>query len=34
MNRFEEIVRNIKGDMVYIQTHNFQEPDPIANAYG
>ena len=21
MNRFEEIVRNIKGDMVYIQTH-------------
>lgn len=34
MNRFEEIVRNIKGDMVYIQTHNFPDPDAIASAFG
>lgn len=34
MNRFQEIIRNIRGDKVYIQTHNFPDPDAIASAFG
>lgn len=34
MNRFKEIINNISGEHVYIQTHNFPDPDAIASAYG
>lgn len=34
MNYLEEIIANISGDRVYIQTHNFPDPDAIACAYG
>lgn len=34
MNKFEEVVSNISGNHVYIQTHNFPDPDAIASAYG
>lgn len=34
MTRFEELLKNITHDHVYIQTHNFPDPDAIASAYG
>ena len=34
MNRFMELIEHIKGSHVYIQTHNFPDPDAIASAYG
>lgn len=34
MNIFENIINNIKSKHVYIQTHNFPDPDAIASAYG
>ncbi len=34
MNRFKDIINNIFGVHVYIQTHNFPDPDAIASAYG
>ncbi len=34
MSKFNEIVSNIKSRHVYIQTHNFPDPDAIASAYG
>lgn len=34
MNSFMEIIKNIRGKHVYIQTHNFPDPDAIASAYG
>lgn len=34
MTKLEEIVSNIKGDRVFIQTHNFPDPDAVASAYG
>ncbi len=34
MNYLEEIIANISEDRVYIQTHNFPDPDAIACAYG
>ncbi len=34
MNRFEKILKNITGNHVYIQTHDFPDPDAIASAYG
>ncbi len=34
MNKFKEIINNIRGSHVYIQTHNFPDPDAIASAFG
>ena len=34
MNCLEEIIASISGNRVYIQTHNFPDPDAIACAYG
>ena len=34
MNCLEEIIASISGNRVYIQTHNFPDPDAIASAYG
>lgn len=34
MNVFGYIIENIHSDHVYIQTHNFPDPDAIASAYG
>ena len=34
MNRFQDLLANIYTDHVYIQTHNFPDPDAIASAYG
>lgn len=34
MNRFLELIKHIHGSYVYIQTHNFPDPDAIASAYG
>lgn len=34
MTRFEKLLKNITHDHVYIQTHNFPDPDAIASAYG
>lgn len=34
MTNLDKIISNIKGDKVYIQTHNFPDPDAIACAYG
>lgn len=34
MNRFETILSKIKSKHVYIQTHNFPDPDAIASAFG
>ena len=34
MNYLEEIIANISGNRVHIQTHNFPDPDAIACAYG
>ena len=34
MTRFEELLGAIKSKNIYIQTHNFPDPDAIASAYG
>lgn len=34
MTKLEEILSNISAKHVYIQTHNFPDPDAIASAYG
>ncbi len=34
MNNFKSVLQNIRKDHVYIQTHNFPDPDAIASAYG
>lgn len=34
MTKFEEVVNCINGNHIYIQTHNFPDPDAIASAYG
>lgn len=34
MFELQEIVKNIKGKHVYIQTHNFPDPDALSSAYG
>ena len=34
MTKFEQLLENITREHVYIQTHNFPDPDAIASAYG
>lgn len=34
MTKFEELLKNITGHHVYIQTHNFPDPDAISSAFG
>lgn len=34
MSNFKELISNITSSRVYIQTHNFPDPDAIASAYG
>ena len=34
MTRLDEIIQQINRKHVYIQTHNFPDPDAIASAYG
>ena len=34
MSNFNEIISNIRSKHVYIQTHNFPDPDAIASAFG
>lgn len=34
MNRFQELIASINNGHVYIQTHNFPDPDAIASAFG
>ena len=34
MNRLNDLIELCKGHVVYIQTHNFPDPDAIASAYG
>ena len=34
MSTFNKILDNITGSHVYIQTHDFPDPDAIASAYG
>ncbi len=34
MTKFEQLFRAINREHVYIQTHNFPDPDAIASAYG
>ena len=34
MNCLEEIIANISTKRVFIQTHNFPDPDAMACAYG
>ena len=34
MTKFEELLQQINRQHVYIQTHNFPDPDAIASAYG
>lgn len=34
MTILDKIVQNIKGEHVYIQTHNFPDPDAISSAFG
>lgn len=34
MTKLEEIINNIKKDKVFIQTHNFPDPDAVASAFG
>lgn len=34
MTKFEELLQQINREHVYIQTHNFPDPDAIASAYG
>lgn len=32
--RFLQMIENLKGQQIYIQTHNFPDPDAIGSAYG
>ena len=34
MNCLEEVIASISTERVFIQTHNFPDPDAIACAYG
>ena len=34
MNRLKELVALCQGHLIYIQTHNFPDPDAIASAFG
>lgn len=34
MTKLDELIRQINREHVYIQTHNFPDPDAIASAYG
>ena len=34
MNKFQELITHINSKHVYIQTHNFPDPDAIASAFG
>lgn len=34
MNKFQQLIRHINSKHVYIQTHNFPDPDAIASAFG
>lgn len=34
MTKFDELLKEINREHVYIQTHNFPDPDAIASAYG
>ena len=34
MSNFKELISNITSNRVYIQTHNFPDPDAIASAFG
>ncbi|MGN0143247.1 MAG: bifunctional oligoribonuclease/PAP phosphatase NrnA [Roseburia sp.] len=34
MTRFDELIKKINREHVYIQTHNFPDPDAIASAFG
>lgn len=34
MGKMEQLLQHIKGEHVFIQTHNFPDPDAIATAYG
>lgn len=34
VKRWEELIRILKGNKVWIQPHNFPDPDAIASAYG
>lgn len=34
MSDFKDILRNISGNKIYIQTHNFPDPDAISSAFG
>ena len=34
MTKFNQLLSNIKTDRVYIQTHNFPDPDAISSAFG
>lgn len=34
MTKFDELLQQIKREHVYIQTHNFPDPDAIASAFG
>lgn len=34
MTKFSEMLSNVHGRHVYIQTHNFPDPDAISSAYG
>ena len=34
MNRFKTLLQNIKSKHVFIQTHNFPDPDAVSSAFG
>lgn len=34
MNKLQELINSINSSHVYIQTHNFPDPDAVASAYG
>ena len=34
MTKLDELVTQINREHVYIQTHNFPDPDAIASAFG
>ena len=34
MADFKDILKNISGNKIYIQTHNFPDPDAISSAFG
>ena len=34
MSHVDDLIRLCQGHTVYIQTHNFPDPDAIASAYG